>query len=417
MSYNPITGTGSGVAPVVNIPWPFLDPSHVQATVNGAPVAFSWTGASQITFSAAAANGAAWEVSRATPADAPLVSFTDGAVVTGEELNLAQNQALYRLQELQQPTINGTPLAASSGSGLIGWISSAVGAVVRNVQDKLRDVNSVRDFGAAVDSTTLDDTAVTAAAADGPVLIPRRWGSLKTSVIPALFKVFSFGGSFSGAAALDSPYPAFGSGIFRTIMKGSENAIIAIVDNVAAAATVAFPAALTGFGINRNLGNTVFGGFFRGDQAANTGTTVGAEINAFNVSGADPSVSWPMDRSIGTAQQAPIANIAAAGGNRNSHSAYVIAREGSAPRSFLNGLVGESNALVNYFLVLNTSGTSLLPFWVKPDGTMLATNLTVPEATAGSVVAPAVGYQTLFIDSADHKLKRKDSSGTVTIIA
>lgn len=43
--------------------------------------------------------------------------------------------------------------------------------------------------------------------------------------------------------------------------------------------------------------------------------------------------------------------------------------------------------------------------------------LTIPERTAASVTAPAAGTQVLFIDSADNKLKRKNSAGTVTIIA
>lgn len=45
------------------------------------------------------------------------------------------------------------------------------------------------------------------------------------------------------------------------------------------------------------------------------------------------------------------------------------------------------------------------------------TGITVPELAAASVANPPAGSQTLFIDTADHKLKRKDSSGTVTIIA
>jgi hypothetical protein len=43
--------------------------------------------------------------------------------------------------------------------------------------------------------------------------------------------------------------------------------------------------------------------------------------------------------------------------------------------------------------------------------------ITVPEIAAASVATPAANLQTLFIDTADHKLKRKDSAGTVTIIA
>lgn len=43
------------------------------------------------------------------------------------------------------------------------------------------------------------------------------------------------------------------------------------------------------------------------------------------------------------------------------------------------------------------------------------TGMTIPET--GTVPSPPTGYQTLYIDTADHKLKRKDSSGAVTIIA
>ncbi|MGH6746388.1 phage tail fiber protein [Novosphingobium sp.] len=40
----------------------------------------------------------------------------------------------------------------------------------------------------------------------------------------------------------------------------------------------------------------------------------------------------------------------------------------------------------------------------------------IPERTAASVPNAPAGAQTLFIDSSDHKLKRKDSNGTVTVI-
>ena len=49
-------------------------------------------------------------------------------------------------------------LAASTGSGLIGWIQAGIGAVLRWVQDKLRESVSVKDFGAVGDGVT-DDTA------------------------------------------------------------------------------------------------------------------------------------------------------------------------------------------------------------------------------------------------------------------
>lgn len=49
-------------------------------------------------------------------------------------------------------------LAASSGSSLVGFLQSGTGATARTTQAKLRDVVSVKDFGAVGDGVT-DDTA------------------------------------------------------------------------------------------------------------------------------------------------------------------------------------------------------------------------------------------------------------------
>jgi hypothetical protein len=50
--------------------------------------------------------------------------------------------------------------AAGTGSTLIGWIRSAVGAVTRTVSNKLAETVSVKDFGAVGDGVTDDSAAV-----------------------------------------------------------------------------------------------------------------------------------------------------------------------------------------------------------------------------------------------------------------
>jgi hypothetical protein len=98
--YSPITGTGNGTAPVVNLTWPWLDKENVKARVNGANVTLNWTGPSQVTFAAVVANAAAWEVYRDTAILEPATDFTDNSVLTATDLDRANLQHLYREQEM-----------------------------------------------------------------------------------------------------------------------------------------------------------------------------------------------------------------------------------------------------------------------------------------------------------------------------
>ena len=64
-------------------------------------------------------------------------------------------------------------LLSSSGSTLVGYLPAGTGAAVRNVQAKLREFVSVKDFGAVGDGVADDTSAVAAAMAAG---VPLDWG-------------------------------------------------------------------------------------------------------------------------------------------------------------------------------------------------------------------------------------------------
>jgi hypothetical protein len=66
---------------------------------------------------------------------------------------------------------NVAVLATSVGSGLIGFIQNLVGAVLRTLQDKLRESVSIKDFGAIGDGAVDDTAAIQAALASGAQIV------------------------------------------------------------------------------------------------------------------------------------------------------------------------------------------------------------------------------------------------------
>lgn len=84
--------------------------------------------------------------------------------------------------------------AASSGSSLVGFLQA--GGTARTTQAKLRDVVSVRDFGATGDGTTDDSAAIVTASATGKyVFFPEGTYRIGTNISPASVKWFSSSGA------------------------------------------------------------------------------------------------------------------------------------------------------------------------------------------------------------------------------
>lgn len=83
------------------------------------------------------------------------------------------SNTIWDVDNIVASDVTSTMLSQSSGSSLLGFIQGLAGATSRTVQDKLRDVVSVKDFGAKGDGTTDDTSAfVTALATGRDVYVP-----------------------------------------------------------------------------------------------------------------------------------------------------------------------------------------------------------------------------------------------------
>jgi len=83
-----------GVQTAYSVSFPYIDRSHVNVTVDGAPVPFTWASASEIVLTSPAPEGSEVLRQRETP-DAPLVDFKTGQPLTEADLDLVARQGLF----------------------------------------------------------------------------------------------------------------------------------------------------------------------------------------------------------------------------------------------------------------------------------------------------------------------------------
>lgn len=95
-SYIEYIADGTGV--IFNLPFGYIDPSHIRIYVDGVETPYTWTNASAIALATAPSEGVTVRVARFTPKE-PLVDFQDGEVLTEMDLDNVGLQALFLAQE------------------------------------------------------------------------------------------------------------------------------------------------------------------------------------------------------------------------------------------------------------------------------------------------------------------------------
>lgn len=223
MPYAPNRTTASGTTATFALTFPYLDRTHIYATVNGTPVTITdFPSEGTVTLAITPAPPSSVEIGRRTPT-AQMVVFTPGNLASSS-LNIESLQALYILEEeawgradlearairfpagFSQPELDPADttlrfiagdatgrLAGADGAALAQLIDSAAlelvgvgmasyqlkvgdagalttlgrgAGIARDIQTRLREHTTLFDYGGVGDGVTNDTAAFTAANAD-----------------------------------------------------------------------------------------------------------------------------------------------------------------------------------------------------------------------------------------------------------
>jgi hypothetical protein len=133
-----VSYTGNGSTTQYSITFPYIDVTHVKAYLNGTLTSAYTISSSTLTFTTAPANGVVIRIERETPNDNRLVDFTDGSVLTEQDLDRSADQNFYIAQEITDDSASKLGLDTDdkyNAQSKVAGINADITAVANNNAD------------------------------------------------------------------------------------------------------------------------------------------------------------------------------------------------------------------------------------------------------------------------------------------
>jgi hypothetical protein len=151
-----------GTTDEFDVPFPFVNRTHVKVYVNGVPPVLPpvWIGASRIKLANTITAGALVEVRRETPLSTRLVDFQNGSVLTEEELDTALNQVFYLQQELNDKYGRGLAAAITRVATANGVVSVQPEDAVAELANLILEEEVVSDLRQALSDIDVNAASI-----------------------------------------------------------------------------------------------------------------------------------------------------------------------------------------------------------------------------------------------------------------
>lgn len=222
MAFSFIQYVGDGTTTIFQVPFSYLDPSHVSVKVNGVAASFTWQDSTHVVISPAPPLSQIVEIRRTTPEAAAEVVFQDGSVLGKEDLNNAVTQLLYIAQEATDAAttlvLNATNQIDAQNHQIINVVdpTAAQHAATKNYVDNLgvyaaEQYASQSQASATASAGSATQSAASATAAAGSASAA---ASSSTAAGNSATSASNYAAqAASSASTLNAPTPATSSGV------------------------------------------------------------------------------------------------------------------------------------------------------------------------------------------------------------